>query len=650
MLEKDMYDSWRSRMEMYMLNRQHDRIILESVEHGPLLWPSVTEEGVTRLKKYSKLSAAEAFQADCDKGETLRDFYLRFSLLLNEMNMYYMKLEQFQVNTKFLNTLPPEWSKFVTDVKLLNMPTYQHHHQSYQQPQFQQQASTYQSLPYTTSYHTPQFVSQGSSSSNLSISYPMNDTSLTVNHNAYMASAPQIDYAPIVHHLSECSLPETRLVVPVFQKGDDPIDAINHMMSFLTSVVTSKGRKDKDKDEDPSAGLDRGLKKRKTSKDAEPTQGLKAKESQSVSSKGNKSKSKSSRKSVHSEKPAFEVADSDMPHDQDENLDNDGKHKEKIVFKCDCFTKPTQPQEPTYIRILARLHNKDKIKSPVKVSYDKHALWGISHWMEQRKTFYAYARGLQSKHDAYSTKRILAVTQVENRLTNRSGDDVSDFAIALRMFIKAWLFKSESKIFNSESKVIRKRSTALKDIHLNFDTIKTLAKDNLITGIPKFKYTKDHLCLSCEQGKSKKQSHKPKPVPNSQNRLHLHHNDLCGPMRVESINGKRYILNDHEDIGKLGAKDDIGFFIDYSTTSCAYKVYNRRTKKVMETMNVTFDELLAMAFEQRISKPELQGRTSGHINLRLDITYAPLKITPHEPTEHDLELLFKSVYDDYMGG
>nr|GFC77301.1 hypothetical protein [Tanacetum cinerariifolium] len=103
-----------------------------------------------------------------------------------------------------------------------------------------QQASTYQSSPYTTSYHTPQFVSQGSSSSNLSISYPMNDTSSTVNHNAYMASAPQIDYAPIAHHLLELSSPETRLVVLVFQKGDDPIDAINHMMYFLTSVVTSR--------------------------------------------------------------------------------------------------------------------------------------------------------------------------------------------------------------------------------------------------------------------------------------------------------------------------------------------------------------------------------------------------------------------------
>nr|GFA64444.1 hypothetical protein [Tanacetum cinerariifolium] len=56
----------------------------------------------------------------------------------------------------------------------------------------------------------------------------------------HVASAPQIDYALIAHHPSEFSTPENGLVVLVFQKGDDPIDAINHMMSFLTSVVTSR--------------------------------------------------------------------------------------------------------------------------------------------------------------------------------------------------------------------------------------------------------------------------------------------------------------------------------------------------------------------------------------------------------------------------
>nr|GFC26353.1 hypothetical protein [Tanacetum cinerariifolium] len=122
----------------------------------------------------------------------------------------------------------------------LNRTPYQHHQPLYHQAQFQQQATSYQSSPYATTFHNPQFVSQGSSLPNLSISYPVNDTSSAVNHSAYMASAPQIEYAPIAYHPSEFSSPETGLVVLVFQKGDDPVDAINHMMSFLTSVVASR--------------------------------------------------------------------------------------------------------------------------------------------------------------------------------------------------------------------------------------------------------------------------------------------------------------------------------------------------------------------------------------------------------------------------
>jgi hypothetical protein len=78
--------------------------------------------------------------------------------------------------------------------------------------------------------------------------------------------------------------------------------------------------------------------------------------------------------------------------------------------------------------------------------------------------------------------------------------------------------------------------------HLNFDTINKLAKDNIVTRLPKFKYTKEHLCPSCEQGKSKRSSYKTKTIPSSEARLHMLHMDLCGPMRVESINGKKYII------------------------------------------------------------------------------------------------------------
>nr|GEU29349.1 hypothetical protein [Tanacetum cinerariifolium] len=77
-------------------------------------------------------------------------------------------------------------------------------------------------------------------------------------------------------------------------------------------------------------------------------------------------------------------------------------------------------------------------------------------------------------------------------------------------------------------------------------------------------------------------------------------------------------------------------------------VYNRRKKKIMKTINVTFDELLAMAFKQNSSKPKLQGMTSGQISLGLDLTYAPSTITTQQPTKGNLDLLFEAMYDDYI--
>ncbi|GJY57364.1 hypothetical protein Tco_0456479, partial [Tanacetum coccineum] len=124
-------------------------MILESVENGPLIWPTIEENGVTKTKKYVELFVAEKIQADCDmkatniilqglpadiyslvnhhrvakdfweRGESLYKYYLRFTQLINDMIIYNMKMEQFQVNTKFLYSLPSEWSKFMTDVKLV---------------------------------------------------------------------------------------------------------------------------------------------------------------------------------------------------------------------------------------------------------------------------------------------------------------------------------------------------------------------------------------------------------------------------------------------------------------------------------------------------------------------------------------------------
>nr|GEV51108.1 hypothetical protein [Tanacetum cinerariifolium] len=224
-------------MELYMMNRQHGRMILESVENGLLLWPSIEENRVTRPKTYSELSPTEAIQADRDVKAT--NIILqglppeeRIQLLLNDMNIYNMKLEQFHVNTKFLNTLPSEWSKFVTDVKLvkdLHTTNVDQLHAYLGQHEFHANESS-------------QYGSHTQSSTPLSLTYPPNDFQSSVHHNVCnpSSSIPQVEYAPPINQQPDFSQPDSGLIVPVFQKGDDHIDAINHMMSFLTTVVTSR--------------------------------------------------------------------------------------------------------------------------------------------------------------------------------------------------------------------------------------------------------------------------------------------------------------------------------------------------------------------------------------------------------------------------
>ncbi|GJY11296.1 retrovirus-related pol polyprotein from transposon TNT 1-94 [Tanacetum coccineum] len=136
-------------MELYMQNREHGIMILESVEHGPLSWPTIEENGVTRTKKYEELSATEKIQADCDLKAT--------NIILQGL--------PFDVYS------------------LIN-----HHRVA------------------RDIWERVQLIMQ-------------------VNQQTYLAKFPQID---------------SSLAVPVFKQGDDPIDAINKMMSFLSTVVTSR--------------------------------------------------------------------------------------------------------------------------------------------------------------------------------------------------------------------------------------------------------------------------------------------------------------------------------------------------------------------------------------------------------------------------
>nr|GEU57760.1 hypothetical protein [Tanacetum cinerariifolium] len=155
MLDKDLYDSWKSQMELYMQSREHGRMILDSIKNGPLIWPTIEEnainiilqdlpadiyslvnhhrfaidlwervqllmQGISLTKQERECKLYDAFEKfTYIKRETLHKYYLSFTQLINDMNIYNMRTEEFQVNTKFLNSLPPKWGKFMTDVKLV---------------------------------------------------------------------------------------------------------------------------------------------------------------------------------------------------------------------------------------------------------------------------------------------------------------------------------------------------------------------------------------------------------------------------------------------------------------------------------------------------------------------------------------------------
>ncbi|GJR13770.1 retrovirus-related pol polyprotein from transposon TNT 1-94 [Tanacetum coccineum] len=103
--------------------------------------------------------------------------------------------------------------------------------------------------------------------------------------------------------------------------------------------------------------------------------------------------------------------------------------------------------------------------------------------------------------------------------------------------------------------------------YLNFGTINHLARHGLVRGLPKLKFEKDHMCSTCAMGKSKKKPHKPNSEDTNQEKLYLLHMDLCGPMRVARVNGKKYILiivNDYSRftwVKCLRSKDEAPDFI-----------------------------------------------------------------------------------------
>nr|GFB31877.1 integrase, catalytic region, zinc finger, CCHC-type, peptidase aspartic, catalytic [Tanacetum cinerariifolium] len=151
-----------------------------------------------------------------------------------------------------------------------------------------------------------------------------------------------------------------------------------------------------------------------------------------------------------------------------------------------------------------------------------------------------------------------------------------------------------------------------------------------------------NLLTACAIGKSTKKTHKPKSEDTNQEKLHLLHMDLYGPMHVESVNEKKYILVIVDDYSRF-TWADIGIFIGYASTKKSFRIYNRRTQRIVETIHVNFDELTAMASEQSSSGPALNDMTPGTISLGLvRTTSSSTSYVP--PSRNDWDLLFQPMF------
>ncbi|GJT34671.1 retrovirus-related pol polyprotein from transposon TNT 1-94 [Tanacetum coccineum] len=710
MLEKHLYDWWKSRMELYMMNRPHGRMILASVEKGPLVWPTITVDDVTRPKEYTEFnSRKKPFQDDCE-SKAINIIHTRFfqhwsKITFTNVDQIHAHLEQHERHANEVRLMHERNSDplaLVASHQMTQSP-YQSHQHSYQNSQHQQFVSPYPSPQYGSPYQSQQ-CSTHQSSTPLSITYPSNEYQPSIHHNVYSLSSsiPQLEYAPSVNQQSEFSQPDSSLIVPVFQKGDDPIDAINHMMSFLTAVVTS----------------------------CYPTTNNQLRNSSNPRQQAIINDGRITVQPVQGRQISY-VAGTTRTFTPGASGNNLGKqrivtsqasgqilHEEELAFLADPGILEGQATQTVISNVAYKLIDLDAYNSDSS--------------LRSSKLFSGNNLYTLSLEDMMASSHICLLSKASQT--------------------KSWLWH-------------RRLS------HLNFCAINHLARHGLVRGLPKLKSEKDHLCSACAIGKSKKKPHKPKSEDTNQEKLYLLHMDLCGPMRVASVNGKKYILvivddysrftwvkflrskdeapdfiikflkmiqvrlkvpvrrirtdngtefvnqtlreyyekvgishetsvarspqqngvverrnrtlieaartmliyakallflwaeavatacytqnrsiirlrhgktpyellhdkppdlsffhvfgalcyptNDSENLGKLQPKADIGIFIGYAPTKKAFRIYNRRTRRIIKTIHVDFDELTAMASKHSSSGPALHEMTPATITLEV---------------------------------
>nr|GEZ16015.1 ribonuclease H-like domain-containing protein [Tanacetum cinerariifolium] len=179
--------------------------------------------------------------------------------------------------------------------------------------------------------------------------------------------------------------------------------------------------------------------------------------------------------------------------------------------------------------------------------------------------------------------------------------------------------------------------------HLKFDTINLLSKNGIVVGLPKLKFVKDHLCSSCELGKAKRKSFYTKSIEFLNRNLHAY---FAEEGILHQIDG--------ENLDKMKEKGDTCIFVGYFTQSRAYRVFNKRTRVIVESIHVNFDELPQMASDHVSSDPAPEcrrmalkhGSLSPGPQCQENVTQADRTVT----ISNELDLLFSLMFDELLNG
>ncbi|GKC67774.1 retrovirus-related pol polyprotein from transposon TNT 1-94 [Tanacetum coccineum] len=177
--------------------------------------------------------------------------------------------------------------------------------------------------------------------------------------------------------------------------------------------------------------------------------------------------------------------------------------------------------------------------------------------------------------------------------------------------------------------------------HLNFGAIKHLTRHGLVRGLPKLKFENDHLCSACAMGKSKKKPHKPKSEDTNQEKLYLLHMDLCGPMRVASVNGKK---------SKDEAPDFIIKFLKMIQLRLKVPVRRIRTDNGTEFANQTlreYYEKVGISHETSVARSPQQNSVVERRN-RSGLCQPPPSTPFVPPSRINWDILFQLLFDELL--